>query len=184
MKSLSHRVCFVLASFAVVFSGCSKKPLRPDPSATVLGPQNGGAITPEAVATNSDMNALQTRDAGFDANGQQRGAVEPVYFDFDKFNIKADQRAKAQAAKDYLDKNPANRLLLEGHCDWRGTAEYNLSLGDKRANAVKKYLVTLGVKEDKLETLSKGSEEAAKNGDEATRAKDRRVEFVGLKASQ
>ena len=89
---------------------------------------------------------------------------------------------KLQAAKDYLDKNPEYRLLLEGHCDWRGTSEYNLGLGDHRANEVKKYLTTLGVGPDKLETLSKGSEEAKKNADESEMAKDRRVELVVVKA--
>ncbi len=184
MKSVSNRICLVLASFAVVLSGCSKKPVRPDPSATMLGPQGGGNLNPEAVATNPDLGTLQARDAGFDANGQQRGAVEPIYFDFDRDNIKASERAKAKLAKDYLDKNPANRLLLEGHCDWRGTAEYNLALGDKRANSVKKYLLTLGVTAEKLETLSKGSEEADKTADDGARAKQRRVEFVGLKGGQ
>ena len=88
---------------------------------------------------------------------------------------------KLQAAKDYLDKNPAQRLLLEGHCDWRGTAEYNLGLGDRRASRTKKYLMSIGVPADKLETLSKGSEEAKKNADAATMATDRRVDLVILK---
>jgi peptidoglycan-associated lipoprotein len=73
------------------------------------------------------------------------------------------------------------RVLLEGHCDWRGTAEYNLGLGDRRANAAKKYLLSLGVAQDKVEVLSKGSLDAAKNADDATAAKDRRVEIVILK---
>jgi peptidoglycan-associated lipoprotein len=68
--------------------------------------------------------------------------------------------------------------LLEGHCDWRGTAEYNLGLGDRRANAAKKYLLSLGVAADRLESVSKGSLEASKNADDATMAKDRRVDLV------
>jgi peptidoglycan-associated lipoprotein len=81
-------------------------------------------------------------------------------------------------AKDYLDTHPGHKLLLEGHCDWRGTAEYNLSLGDRRANATKRYLQSIGVAPDKLETLSKGSLEASKNADAATMEKDRRVDLV------
>ena len=95
--------------------------------------------------------------------------------------MKAAERVKLQAAKDYLAKHPDQRLLLEGHCDWRGTAEYNLGLGDRRAGRAKKYLASIGVAADKVETLSKGSEEAKKNADDATRAKDRRVELVILK---
>ena len=92
--------------------------------------------------------------------------------------IKAGERTKLQQAKEYLEKNPGFRLLLEGHCDWRGTAEYNLGLGDRRANSVKKYLQSIGVAADRVETLSKGSLEAAKNADEATMAKDRRVNLI------
>ena len=87
-----------------------------------------------------------------------------------------------EAAKEYLDKNPAQRLLLEGHADWRGTAEYNLGLGDRRANAAKKYLLSLGVLADKLEANSKGSLEAKTSADAATMDKDRRVELVIIKA--
>jgi peptidoglycan-associated lipoprotein len=184
MKFAPTKLCLVLVSAAaVLLAGCSKKPVRPEPSSTLMGPQGGsGALTPSEVPTTADQNSgLQARDAGFDANGQLRGALESVYFDFDRFSIKQGERTKLQAAKDYLDKNPQYRLVLEGHCDWRGTSEYNLGLGDHRANEVKKYLVTLGVSADKLETLSKGSEEAKKNAEEADMAKDRRVELVVVK---
>lgn len=184
MKLASQKLCLSLVGAAALFAaGCSKKPVRPEPSSTLMGPQGGGALNPSEVPTTADQNSgLQQRDGAFDANGQLRGALEAVYFNFDKYNIKATERPKLQAAKDYLDKNPEYRLLLEGHCDWRGTSEYNLGLGDHRANEVKKYLTTLGVGPDKLETLSKGSEEAKKNADEAEMAKDRRVELVVVKA--
>jgi peptidoglycan-associated lipoprotein len=168
-------------SAAALLAGCAKKPMRPDPSATLIGPQGGGALNPTDVATTADANSgLQAR-GDFDANGQLRGALDSVYFDFDKSSIKADERAKLQAAKDYLEKNPQNRLLIEGHCDWRGTSEYNLGLGDRRANEAKKYLLTLGVSPDKIETLSKGSEEAKKDGGDSVWAKDRRDDLVVLK---
>ncbi len=187
MKLATKSLCIVVASAAAFFAGCAKKPVRPDPSATALGPQAGGAgaLTPTEVSTTADANSmLQARDPNIieDAN-TIRGLLQPVYFDLDRSNIKADERAKLQAAKDYLDKNPQYRLLLEGHCDWRGTAEYNLGLGDRRANDAKKYLVSIGVSADKLETLSKGLEEAKKNADEATMAKDRRDDLVILKKS-
>jgi peptidoglycan-associated lipoprotein len=185
MKLATKSLCIVAASAAALLVGCSKKPVRPDPSATALGPQSGGAgnLTPTEVATTADQNSqLQTRDSGVieDAN-TIRGLLQPVYFDFDRSSVKAEERAKLQAAKDYLDKNPQYRLLLEGHCDWRGSAEYNLGLGDRRAAAAKKYLASIGVAADKLETLSKGAEEAKKNADEATMAHDRRDDLVILK---
>ena len=180
MKLASTKLCLVAASAALVFAGCRKTPVRPAPSQTVFGPQTGGpnVMTPTDVAVNLEAPGLTQRTDGFDPNGQNRTALQAVYFDFDKSDIKAPERTKLQAAKEYLAKNPTYRLLLEGHCDWRGTAEYNLGLGDRRANAARKYLQSIGVAVDKVETLSKGSLEAAKNADDAAMAKDRRVELV------
>ena len=186
MKLASKSLCIIAASAAALLAGCSKKPVRPDPSSTALGPTSGGTgLTPTDVSTTADANStLTTRDPNIleDAN-TIRGLLQPVYFDFDRSNVKASERPKLQAAKDYLDKNPQYRLLVEGHCDWHGTAEYNLGLGDRRANESKKYLIQLGVPADKIETLSKGSEEAKKDAYDATRAKDRRDELVILKKS-
>ena len=186
MKLASKSLCIIAASAAALLAGCSKKPVRPDPSSTALGPTSGGTgLTPTDVSTTADANStLTTRDPNIleDAN-TIRGLLQPVYFDFDRSSVKAAERPKLQAAKDYLDKNPQYRLLVEGHCDWHGTAEYNLGLGDRRANESKKYLIQLGVPADKIESLSKGSEEAKKDADDATRAKDRRDELVILKKS-
>jgi peptidoglycan-associated lipoprotein len=185
MKLASKSLYIIAASAAVIFAGCAKKPVRPDPSSTALGPQSGGGsnLAPTTVEVAPDT-TLQARDPNIieDANSI-RGLLQPVYFAFDRDIITAAERPKLQAAKDYLDKNPQYHLLLEGHCDWRGTSEYNLALGDHRAAAAKKYLISIGVAADKLETNSKGSEEATKNADDATRAKDRRDELVILKKS-
>ncbi len=182
MKLVSKQLSLVLAGAALVFAGCTKKPLRPDPSQTAIGQQGSGTNTAGVTNANFDPNAgvFQTRDSLFDSAGQNRSALQAqtVYFDFDQSSIKPSEREKLKAAKEYLDKNPTHRLILEGHADWRGTAEYNLSLGDRRASAAKKYLVTLGVPVARVETLSKGSLEAAKNADDATMAKDRRVDLV------
>jgi peptidoglycan-associated lipoprotein len=185
MNLPSKRLFLVLASAAVVLAGCSKKPVRPDPSQTTFGPIGGGANSSLApVDLNAANSAGLTERSPFDANGQDRTtlAANTVYFDFDKYDIKSAERPKLQATKDFLEKNPGQRVLLEGHCDWRGTAEYNLSLGDRRANAAKKYLQSLGVAADRVETLSKGSLEAAPNADDAARAKDRRVDIIVLQA--
>lgn len=183
MKFSSQNLCLALASAALLFAGCAKKPVRPAPSETVLGQQ---VAPPPAPVTDTSFglppgSTLEARTP-WDALGQNREALsaQTVYFDFDRFDIKTAEREKLKAAKDYLDKSPTHRLLLEGRCDWRGTAEYNLGLGDRRANAVKKYLQTLGVPADRLETVSKGSLEAVKNADDATRAKDRRVDLIVL----
>ena len=185
MKLVSKPLLFLSLSAAVLFSGCAKKPFRPDPSTTVLGPNTGGGINPSDIATTADLNTgLQSRlaDGVIDDGVTIRGLLGAVYFEFDRSDIsKPEERAKLQAAKDYLEKNPGQRLLLEGHADWRGTSEYNLGLGDRRANAAKKYLGTIQVSVDKLETLSTGSEESKKGGTDEDMKKDRRVELVIIK---
>ena len=173
------------AAAALVLSGCTKKPVRPTPDQTMMGPQTGGTVTPMAVEppTTIDQNSqLQPRTDGvLEDEFTIRGLLQPVYFDFDKSTIKQSERAKLEAAVDYLKKNPAHRLLLEGHCDWRGTAEYNLGLGDRRAGASKQFVLKLGVDAKKLETLSKGSLDAVKSGTDEQMGKDRRVDLVILK---
>ena len=120
--------------------------MRPSPASTVLGPQ-GGPAAPSDATFGQETTGLTDRGSDFDPNGHNRTALQAqaVLFDFDKSDVRAAEREKLKAAKEYLDKNPTHRLLLEGHCDWRGTAEYNLGLGDRRANAVRKYLQSIGV---------------------------------------
>jgi peptidoglycan-associated lipoprotein len=184
MKLVPHSLLLALAGAVLLTTGCTKKPTRPDPSATapIGGTGNTGGIT---GANFIDPNAaLPDRDGDF-MGDQNRVALQAqtVYFDYDQSAIKAAEREKLKAAKDYLDKNPTHRLLLEGRADWRGTAEYNLSLGDRRATSVKKYLVSIGVAATRIESISKGSLEAVKNADDATMAKDRRVDLVVVKSS-
>ena len=102
MNSAAKTFCLVLVGSALL-AGCSKKPMRPDPSATVIGPQGGGGggnLNPQDVATSPDASGLQSRDMSFDANGQLRGALDSVYFEFNESSIKPAERAKLQAAKD------------------------------------------------------------------------------------
>ena len=102
--------------------------------------------------------------------------LETIYFDFDRFDIRADARpvlrANAAAISD-----ASGRITIEGHCDERGSAEYNLALGERRANAVKRYLVDLGVSSSKLRTVSFGEERPAVQGhDESAWRYNRRAD--------
>lgn len=185
MNISSPKFWLALVGAVALFSGCMKKP-RPVPADTMMG---GGAansaINPQEYGNFPGQSAtgLQPRPASEMTSGNQvRGLLKSVYFDFDKSAIRQDQRDKITAAADYLNKNPQDRMLLEGHCDWRGTAEYNLALGDRRARSVQQFLVDLGVPASRLETLSKGSIGAVENGTKAQMAHDRRVDFVILKA--
>ncbi|MEZ5358632.1 MAG: peptidoglycan-associated lipoprotein Pal [Candidatus Zixiibacteriota bacterium] len=101
-----------------------------------------------------------------------------VYFDFDKYTIRGDQRSALDNNVQVMKKFPDAVIKIEGHCDERGTVEYNLALGDKRANAVKEYLVAAGINAGRIETISYGKERPVNPGhDEAAWAKNRRAEF-------
>ncbi len=184
MKFISRKLSIALLSATVIFAGCTKKP-RPAPvDTTVTGPPTASAISPDNLGNlTGPGTALQQRAPGdvIEDADTIRGLLKPVYFDFDSPAIKRDERPKITDAADYLKKNPQYRMLLEGHCDWRGTAEYNLGLGDRRAQSVRQFLQDLGVPNTRLETLSKGSLGATEKGTEDQMAKERRVDFVILK---
>jgi peptidoglycan-associated lipoprotein len=84
--------------------------------------------------------------------------VRDAYFDYDKADIRPDAREALSKTADFLKNHPSIKATIEGHCDERGSTEYNLGLGDRRANAVKQYLVSLGVSADRLSTVSFGKE--------------------------
>src|SRR5437870_4409129 len=84
--------------------------------------------------------------------------VHDAYFDFDKADIRPDVREALSQTAEYLKANSSIRVTIEGHCDERGSTEYNLGLGDRRAAAVKEYLVSLGISADRMNTVSFGKE--------------------------
>ena len=105
-----------------------------------------------------------------------------IYFDFDKSNLKQPAVIKLDKVADFMSENADANIRIEGHCDERGTSEYNLALGDRRANSAKKYLVDLGVSAERLSTISYGEEKPADPGhDEAAWAKNRRDEIKLMK---
>jgi peptidoglycan-associated lipoprotein len=102
-----------------------------------------------------------------------------VFFDYDQFTIKDEYRATVEAHAKYLQSNRTLRLTLQGNTDERGTREYNIALGQKRADAVKKLMVLLGAQEVQIETVSFGKEKPRREGhDESTWAENRRVDIV------
>ncbi|MBI3610517.1 MAG: peptidoglycan-associated lipoprotein Pal [Nitrospirae bacterium] len=105
--------------------------------------------------------------------------VSDVYFDYDKYNIRDDARAVLENTARWLNDHQRAKLSIEGHCDERGTNEYNLALGERRAKAVKAFLAALGVHKDRLSTLSYGEERpVCKEQNEECYAKNRRAHFV------
>jgi peptidoglycan-associated lipoprotein len=189
MKKFPQVLALTLVAGALFMTACAKKPVRTEQTAAQTGPTET-TINPNDVAVPGNAQdvapgtQLEHRNLPPGATEDEftiRGLMESVYFDFDRSAVTAKEKPKVDAAVKWLKENADKRMLLEGHCDWRGTAEYNLGLGDRRATAVRKYLEQLGVDPKRLEILSKGSTDAKQQGTSADWAKDRRVDFVVLK---
>jgi len=105
--------------------------------------------------------------------------IKDIYFDYDKSDIRADQRASIQADMMFLTQHPNMSFTIEGHCDERGSTEYNLALGDKRASAVKNELTTAGISASRIKTISYGKEKPfCTESNEACWQQNRRGHFV------
>jgi peptidoglycan-associated lipoprotein len=168
------RIALVLAATSILALGACKKQA---PQELPPPPQSSAAPAP-APAPSTPQGPVPGSQAHF---AQQMQGRDTIYFDTDKFNVDAeDQAALAQQAA-YLQQYPNVRATVEGHCDERGTREYNLALGERRANAAKNYLVSLGVPADRLNTVSYGKERpAALGSDEQAWARNRRAVTIVL----
>jgi len=106
-------------------------------------------------------------------------ALKKIHFDFDKYNIKPEWVPTMKANAEWLQKNPNVKIVIEGHCDERGTSEYNIGLGDRRAKSAKAYLVNLGVDGNRISTISYGEERPVCTAhNESCWWQNRRAEFV------
>jgi peptidoglycan-associated lipoprotein len=154
----------VLATSRVTF--VIEAPAAPVPTPVPTPPPAVAPETPAPVAPDiEEMN--------------QRGYLKDVFFDFDKDDIRPDQRDALSADADWLKKNPNVKITIEGHCDERGTRQYNMALGERRAHSAKEYLVSLGVDAGRMQTISYGKDRPFDSGhDEAAWAKNRRAHFV------
>src|SRR5262245_389474 len=129
--------------------------------ATATGP--GGSASDSAritvnVAAAPPPVAPPPREPVVDESAIFDKNVKTIYFDYDKSEIRPDQMAQLRANADWLKRNPNVRFVIQGHCDERGSQEYNLALGDHRANAVKEYLVQQGIQENRMSIISYGEE--------------------------
>ena len=134
--------------------------------------------TPVAQAASSQPATTQ-QSQKTSSMAELQSALEKIYFDFDSANLSEPSRSTLAKNAAVLAKESAVKIRIEGNCDERGSAEYNLALGERRAKAAQQYLVTMGVKADRLSVISYGKEKpAVKGDDEAAWAKNRRDEFV------
>ena len=177
------RTLVVLVIVALVSAGCGKRsqpvPVpepasavreNPPPPVTDAPPD----AAPAAGLTEEEIFARKT----LDALNAERPLVD-VFFDFDQWSVRDDARPTLQKNADWLRRWSSTRATIEGHCDSRGTSEYNLALADRRAHAVRDYLVSLGISPERLLVVSKGEEAPfCENDTEDCWQENRRAHFV------
>jgi len=175
-RSVSALALAATLASTIALAGCSKKEAPedlPPPPLTVTpaptpGP-TGGPITGQIIpGSNADfLSQLAGRNV--------------IYFDTDKFDVDATDAAALRSQADWLKRYPSKRATIEGHCDERGTRDYNIALGERRANAAKNYLVSLGIDAGRLSTVSYGKERpVALGSNEQAWAQNRRAATITI----
>lgn len=187
-KFIQLAVCLVLS---LSLANCaSKKKKTTDEGISILQPDSGtsengemlGGVTPEGNV----MDTTNVVDPGLSLaiSGSDTGNIDGLYtvhFGYDQSNLTEETKSLLAANVDWMRANPDKVMQLEGHCDERGSTEYNLALGDRRARAVKEYLSSLGVDSSKLVVISYGKEKLLSAGDgESDHYKNRRVNFLPI----
>jgi peptidoglycan-associated lipoprotein len=196
MKNFRGLAVIAIATFAMIGAGCTKKPvaqITPNPpvqheatptSTPAASTPQREASTPEAAPTpapRSNMPDAATR-ARID---QLLAKIEDAYFDYDQHTLRPDA-IKALASdstelRDILKDYPDYKLTIEGHCDERGSAQYNMALGEARAESAKNYLVQVGIPTQQLGVVSYGKEKPiCQEQDEACWQKNRRIHIVAM----
>lgn len=169
-------IIVLAVSFILLLSACSKKAAKVAP---VQGPAVETVEEPVAQVEKpylSEEELFQQKSLE-ELNKDQ--VLKMIHFDFDMYAIREDMKPVMQANANWLLKFPSVEVLVEGHCDERGTIEYNIALGEKRAEAAKNYLVSLGLNAAKVKIISYGKSKPLVTGvDEATYFQNRRAEFV------
>jgi len=186
----------VLCVGALVAGGCAKKEVvkaeqpvpsvQPAPKATEEVIPAPAPAKPEAqpmvTETPAKEAAIQPETTKQMGTAELQSELQKVYFDFDSSTLSAESRNALSKNAALLSKNPSVKLQIEGNCDERGSDEYNMALGERRAKAAQDYLVNLGVSADRLSVISYGEEKPVDPGhNEAAWAKNRRDEFVIVK---
>ena len=163
-------VAVVALAVTTLFVGCGG---GGGPKGELGDTRGGGATGGEQGGA-----AGETGDRG-DVTGSDLNALKTIYFDFDKYNLRDDARATLDANANILRNDPQMRIVIQGHCDERGTDEYNLALGERRAKAARDYLIKLGIDAGRIDIISYGEERPVAPGhDESSWSLNRRGEFA------
>jgi peptidoglycan-associated lipoprotein len=150
--------CWGVLAAVLLLGGCSSTTAKPEESSSSASSEAPVESKKQLTSATTDTTTQSSLDALQRGDSAATGPLKDVYFDFDRYELRADARAALKENAAWLKANPAAQVQIEGHADERGTSEYNLALGAKRAQSVKDYLVTLGTAADRLSTISYGEE--------------------------
>lgn len=142
-----------MLALALIFAGCSSK--KPENNAGMTGQAGQQGMGENGMGGTSSLNQFSKGTLG--ANGAG-GPLGDIHFDYNDYTVRPQDGDILKSNADWMTKNPNTHVQIEGHCDNRGSEEYNLALGAKRAQAAKDYLQTLGIAPDRLSTISYGKE--------------------------
>ncbi len=175
--------CVTSVVSTLVIGGCATEAAKKPETAAQVS-RSAAPTTPRSGAGKSEVSSRKapagsSLDALREGKTPASGPLKEIYFDFDKYDLSAVARATLKTNADWLRANPAVNVEIEGHCDERGTTEYNLALGAKRARAAMDYFVTLGISPARIKTVSYGEElPSCKEKSEDCYRKNRRDRFV------
>lgn len=187
---------FLIGSLVILFgifliTGCAKQQIAQTPEqqgqagAKAAETQKSASkdLSKEAI-TGQDLGKTQMAASQYSAK-ELISRLSDIHFDFDKYDVRDDAKPTLKELSGILSKNTKAKVVAEGHCDERGTVEYNLALGEKRASAVKSYLISLGIPSSRVDTVSYGKEKPlCSDSSETCWAKNRRAHFVLLEESR
>jgi peptidoglycan-associated lipoprotein len=171
MQKYTKLIGLLLVSTAIL-SGCGKKKIENLPPVA-----DGTGYGNEGQGTGSGGNGIAI--PGSQEDFVRSISADRIFFDTDRYNVDAEDQATLQSQAQWLAKYPNSRITIEGHCDERGTRDYNLALGERRANAAKNFLASLGIDPARIQTVSYGKERPqAPGSNEQAWAQNRRAVTV------
>ncbi len=178
----------LIVLFMIFVAGCAKKYVAPpqEPAVQKETVKKETVVQPEQKAEQKEVvkeivepKEVKLTDSAVTAKTEETATLKDVLFDYDKYNIRDDARPVLDKAASFLKKNGTMSVVVEGHCDERGTNEYNLALGERRAKAVKDYLTSLGIMPARMSVVTYGEEKPlCTEQDEPCWQKNRRAHFV------
>lgn len=190
------RFWFLVLIMLFVGVGCAQRKTTGQADTQLTAEQQKAAADAKAAEKVTDQSAGQ-KVTQLDANGnpinrdaaamdeEKSRVFQDIHFDYDKYEIREDAKPALKSLANYLIKNNLEKIVIEGNCDERGTNEYNLALGDRRAKATMGYLVAAGIASSRIETISYGEEKPlCKEQTEECWAKNRRSHFIARNGSK